>query len=194
MSTFKDAIQVGDVFAVVKGQFYNRTGRVLYKGMIAMIDWAAAQAESTDIQPGGEGASIYGNVTVPTQTEIDAGYPLVVCESDSVADNALGNFILKGNCEVAIFDDDVSTTDIDADEALCILVSDNSGVGGYAAQAWATSAGGARRLGISFEDAAASEATTARAVTGFNDGSGTVSHLRYCYWWGGEPGLGASDT
>lgn len=187
-------LQTGDFLAVVENQFWNRTGRTIYKGMIVMLDWAAAQAESTSIQPGGEGASIYGNVTIPTQTEIDAGYPLFVCKSDSIADNELGTFVLEGNCEVAIFDDDVSTTDVDADEALCILVSDNGGVGGYAAQAWATSAGGARRLGIAFEDAAASEATAARAVLGFTDGSGTVSHLRYCYWWGGNPGIGASDT
>lgn len=168
----KPITRPGDQFASEYAWCFNRTGAALVAGQVVMLDFARTQTETTNSTPGSESSSM-ANVTPCTQAGVDAGFPVYVAD-EAIADNALGRFLIKGIREVAVLDDDVSTTDIDIGDPVAILVSESA----VAVQAKA--AADHRQLGIALEDAAADSTNTDRAI----DAS---SHLRRILWTGGEP-------
>lgn len=177
---------LGDQHARVVRRYTNRTGATILKGQVAMEDWAATQAESTNTTPGSS-ASIFANLGPLTEAGLAEGFPAVVCLSDSVADNVEGDFLCYGYCEhVAFADDDVSTTDLDKGDRIQYLNSQGDpvtgsthSVGGGIVQAF-VSGSLTRTLGVALEDAAAS-------------GTGVYTNKK-AFWWGGKPGAGSSDT
>lgn len=161
----------GDIFGRVDASFINRTGATMVRGQVAMMDLLDTQAE---VEAGnfeeGNSLSVFAGLTPCTQAAVENGFPVVVA-LESVGDNQTGRFCCAGKVEVAVLDDDVSTTDIDKGDPISILVSESA----VAVQAFAN---GDRFLGIALEDAAADSANTDRLI----DAS---SHLRWCLWCGG---------
>lgn len=183
----------GDNYSPVYIMAYNRTGATVLKGQLAMADILKTQSETSGSAPHtGNPNGAFFNLGPITQACDTEGQPCYVLDDISCADNALGRWVKCGECEMAICDDDVSTTDVDTGDRVSVLVSQAASPGGGAlttgggnAQAWVT--GGARTLGLALEDAAADSTTTARTV----DAS---SHLRWVIFWGGVAGLGTTDT
>jgi len=176
MGVFKGCpTSLGDHHGLVKQKFYNRTGATLNRGEVAMEDWLDTQAEVTSTSPGNEDG-IFANLTPVTQASLEEGFPIVVCLDATVADNAVGNFLVYGYCEqTLVLKDDTSTADIDKGDRISMLVSESA----IAVQAFATgAAAGNRTLGIALEDAA----------------TGAGSSLKKTFWTGGVPVLGSSDT
>ena len=181
----------GDNFSPVYIMAYNRSGATVYKGQVCMADILNTQTETSGSPPYvGNPNGAYFNLGPITQACDTEGQPCYVLDDVSCADNALGRWVKCGECEVAICDDDVSTTDVDKGDRISVLVSQAAAggaltTGGAEIQAWVT--GGARTLGIALEDAAADSTTAARTVTAY-------SHLRWCIWIGGVPCMGTTDT
>lgn len=90
-----------------------------------MCDIARTQSETTTNLPGSS-ASCWGNLTPVTQAGYEAGFPLVVCLDDSVADNTDGNFLAYGQVTVSTLADNASTTDADRGDPVSILVSESA--------------------------------------------------------------------
>lgn len=184
---------IGPSYDAVIITAYNRTGGTVLKGQAAMADILNTQTETSGSPPySGTDVGAYNNLGPMTQACDTEGQPCFVCLDGSIADNALGRWVAFGECEVAICDDDVSTTDVDKGDRISVLVSQAASPGGGALttgganiQAWVT--GGARTLGIALEDAAADSTVTARMV----DAS---AHLRWCLFIGGVPCMGTTDT
>lgn len=165
-------IQFGYDHPPRKCRLFNRTGATLKKGQVAMLDILGTQAETTSISPSAdEGAGLSHNTT-PAATAGLQAFPLLVAAED-IADNAAGEFIIEGRCEVAIVDDDVGSADVNRGDSLTVV----NGVT-YAQ----IHANGLRCVGVALEDGAADSTVTARTV----DAS---SHLRWCYWVGGLVGI-----
>lgn len=165
---------LGDFIPTNKVQFYNRTGATLKRGQFASVDLLGTQGESTSIVPAADG-SCFGNLTAVATATLP-GIPCVIAAED-IADNAIGYCYTQGSyIEYAAVDDDVGSADIDRGDLLTITN------GATYASEWST---GLRAVGLALEDAAASSLTTARTV----DAS---SHLRYCIFWGGIPGMGCA--
>jgi hypothetical protein len=165
--------RIGDWLERIDIKAINRTGATLAKGQFAMIDILDTEAETVGTSPG-DTDGIWATLTACTQAGVDAGFPVVMA-LESVADNAKGNFLMRGYTEDAAFlDDDVSTTDIDKGDALAILVSESA----VALQASAATT--QRWLGIALEDTAAATDASATQI----DAS---SHRRKAYF-DGTPG------
>lgn len=178
------SIGLGAQYSPRKVQAYNRTGSTINRGQVAMVDILGTQAETTGTAPhSGNPAGAYANMTPVVQTAFEKGAPCYVCADETIADNALGWWYMWGEVEVAVCDDDVSTTDIDKGDAVTILVSESA----RAVQEVVTGGTGTRCVGLALEDAAADSTVTARTV----DAS---SHLRYVLWLGGTPAFGVTDT
>lgn len=181
----------GDNYSPVFITAYNRTGATVLKGQVAMADVLGTQAETSGSAPHtGNPNGAYNNLGPIVQAADTEGQPCYVCADNSIADNALGRWVKCGECEIAVCDDDISTTDVDKGDRISILVSQAAAggaltTGGGEVQAWVT--GGARTLGLALEDAAADSTTTARTVT-------ASAHLRWCIFWGGVAGMGTTDT
>lgn len=183
---------MGDWMGKHDSVFWNRTGETIKRGEVAMVDLQDTQAEVTasGFNEGDE-LSIWASTTPVTDALLESGFPAVVALED-IADNARGRFRLWGKVEVSVLDDDVSTTDIDRGERIQILTAEADSstpgaltTGGAAVQSFVT--GATRVLGIALQDAAATSADTDRLI----DAS---AHLRWCFWTGGVPILGSSDT
>lgn len=161
----------GDFLPREEGVFYNRTGATLLRGQVAMMDILATQAETTSIFPGGTGpgTSSWDNLTPCVQAVLNQGAVLVVALSD-ILDNASGRCLIQGWIEVAVCDDDISTTDTDRGDGLSILVSESA----TAVQALAN---GGRLLGLALQDGAADSTDTDRLVN-------ASSHLRWAFFNG----------
>lgn len=169
----------GDWIGFAENQLRNRTGATLSRGQVGMIDFLTTQTEVDNFTPGAENSS-YETVTPVTQAGYGLGYPIVVALED-IVDNAYGRFCFYGHVEVAVLDDDVSTTDIDVGDTVGILVSESA----VAVQAAVTTT---RAVGHAHENAAADSTNTDRTI----DAS---SHLRFVSWYGGVPMLGLNtDT
>lgn len=178
----KEIGNLGDWIANRKVTFYNRTGATLKYGHVAMCDIAGTQSETSDIKVGPTGP--FANLTPVAQTLFEDGAPIVVCADPAgVADNASGMFWICGVVEVAVLDDDVSTTDIDRGNRVSMVVSESA----VAVQEYVTGGTGTRAVGLALEDAAASSATAARTID-------ANCHLRDMIWWGGIPGMNVTDT
>lgn len=172
---------VGDWIGAEFISAYNRTGATVPRGGCAMLDILGTQAETTSIVPG-DPASVFANLTPVTQTEFENGFPILVACAD-IADNALGLWFIAGVIEVAVVDDDVSTTDADRGNRASMLVSESAvGLCEYV-----TGGTGTRNVGIFLEDGAASSATAARTYDASH-------HLRYVIYMGGIPCFGSTDT
>jgi len=178
MFSNKGLQRLGDVFQRVTVEAFNRTGQTLEKGLAAMMDFAGTQTETDSITLGDSG-NAYANLTPVTQAGIDAGYPVVICLEDSLADNQKGVFLLFGHDQVAILDDDESTTDVNQGNGLAFAVGESV----YALQAQAVTSH--RVFGIAHEAAEASGGGISTP-----DGSPVDAELKFCLWWGGVPGLG----
>jgi hypothetical protein len=180
----------GDNFSPVFIMAYNRSGATVQKGQVCMADILNTQSETSGSPPyTGNPNGAYFNLGPIVQATDTEGQPCYVA-AETIADNALGKWVKCGECEVAICDDDVSTTDVDKGDRISVLVSQAAGggaltTGGAEIQAWVT--GGARTLGIALEDAAADSTTAARTVS-------ATAHLRWCIWTGGIPLFGSTDT
>lgn len=175
MST-KPVTRVGDFVVRQQAKFFNRTGGSLKKGEYAMVDLLSTETETDSIDVGDEG-SVFANVTAVTQAGYDAGYPIVMCLEDSLADNAVmpGKFLLVGVADGSCLDDDFSgSTDTDIGDAMRILVSDS------AKSAQGLAADTQRSIGIALEDGAADSTVTDRYID-------TNSHRRRIYFFGGLP-------
>lgn len=183
---------MGDWMGRHTAVFWNRTGAAILRSEVAMVDLLDTQAEVTaGLLTEGDELSIWASTTPVTDALLESGFPAVVALED-IADNARGRFLLWGKVEVSVLDDDVSTTDIDRGERIQILTAEaDSGTpgalttGGAAVQSFVT--GATRVLGIALEDAAATSADTDRLID-------VSAHRRWCFWWGGVPGYGVSDT
>lgn len=111
---------------------WNRTGSAVTKGQLVMCDIARTQSETTSNIPGaaatdGSGAtSCWGNATPVTQAGYEAGFPILVCLDDSVADNTPGRFLAWGQVTISTLADNASTTDADRGDPVSILVSDSA--------------------------------------------------------------------
>ncbi len=171
----KPMARLGDLYENEYGEFFNRTGATLEPGQVAMLDLLGTQTETTNNIPG-DSASGFANLTPVTQAGANAGFPIVVADVQ-IADGAKGRCLVAGIREVAVLDDDVSTTNVDIGDAIGILVSESA----VAVQASATD--DLRVLGIALEDAAATSADADRLI----DAS---SHRRRCLWTGGIPCVG----
>lgn len=150
-------------------QLYNRTGATLKRGQIAMLDILGTQAETVSVSPSATEGTAAQHNTTPAATAGLQKFPLLVAMED-IADNAKGRFLIEGFGEVAIVDDDVGSADVNRGDALTVV----NGVTYAQIQA-----NGTRCVGVALEDGAADSAVVARTV----DAS---SHLRWCYWVGGQ--------
>jgi hypothetical protein len=161
---------------------FNRTNAAIKAGQVAMLDISKTQTETTTLD--GASSSIQANLGPVTQALLALGYPIWVAAED-MADNAEGQWIVYGYCDVAINDDDCGTTDIDIGEPVTCLVSE--AVTSTGSPAALTTGGGScqavaavtdRSLGIACEDAAASSSNTDRTID-------AGSHRRRVLWCGG---------
>lgn len=184
MMTKTNQVGPGDFLGRVTTTAYNRTGATLRRGQLAMIDLLDTQSEVTagDFRDGSE-TSVFANLTPVTQASAEEGFPIVACLDEQVADNAVGTFLVWGVGDIAVLDDDVSTTDVDKGDRVSILVSESA----VAAQAFVTGGTGSRVIGIALQDAAANSSDTDRLI----DAS---SHRRTVFFTGGIPVLGSTDT
>lgn len=161
-------IQFGYDHPVRKCRLFNRTGGTLKKGHIAMLDILGTQAETTSISPSAdEGTGLSHNTTTAATAGLQK-FPILVA-AEEIADNAAGEFIIEGRCEVAIVDDDVGSADVNRGDALTVANNVK-----YAQ----IQAAGTRCVGVALEDGAADSNVTARKID-------DDSHLRWCYWVGG---------
>lgn len=165
-------------------RFFNRTGATLYKGQFAMMDFLRTQTSYTTRigTSKGEGDCPFDNLTPVTQLGYNAGYGIVICEDDQIANNEAGwCVIMSPDVQAHILDSDVATTDVDIGDAVAILVSESA----TAAQGWATSTT-PRAIGIAHEDDAATSADTDRLF------DASVHRRRIMF--DGRPLIGFSDT
>lgn len=167
--------RLGDAYGTCYGEFINRTGATILKGQVVALDLALSATETTSGLPGGE-ESAFANVVTCTQAFVDDGYPILVATGD-ILDNKRGQFVIEGVCEVAVLDDDVSTTDTDPGDQITLLVFESA----VACQGAVVASH--RVLGIATEAGAASTDGTDRQV----DAS---SHRRTVLWNGGRANLG----
>ena len=175
---------VGDFLGRVTGSFINRTGASLLKGQLAAVDLLDTQTEVTAGDfVGGSETSVFANLTPITQAIFEEGTPIVACLDVSVADNSKGLFLVWGVGDIAVSDDDISTTDIDKGDRVSMIIAESA----VAAKAFVTGGTGSRVIGIALEDAAASSTNTDRTI----DAS---SHRRTVIFTGGMPVLGSTDT
>lgn len=169
---------------------FNRTNAAIKTGQVAMLDISKTQAETTTIE--GTSSSIQCNLGPVTQALLALGYPIWVAAED-IADNAEGQWIVYGYCDVAINDDDCGTTDVDIGEPITCLVSE--AVTSTGSPAALTTGGGScqsvaavtdRSLGIAVENACASSTDT--TTTGNLSADRLIdagSHRRRVLWCGG---------
>lgn len=113
-----------------------------------MCDILRTQSETTTNVPGSS-ASCWANLTPVTQAGYEAGFPIVLCLDDSVADNVDGTFLIHGQGLGATLGDASSTTDADRGDPVSILVSES-------AVALQAAAAGDRVVGLYLADTAAS--------------------------------------
>lgn len=168
----------GDCFAKQTVECFNRTGQTLVKGLVVMMDFALSATETDSTVPGDPGHPT-ANVVPVTQAGYDNGYPILVCDEATLADNKKGRFVASGLTEIAVLDDDESTTDVDAGDQISMLVSESA----YAVQAQA--AADHRVIGHAFE---AAEASGGSITTP----DGADAELKECLFHGGYPNLGYS--
>lgn len=172
--------RLGDVPARSTIEAVNRTGETLKKGMVVQLDLSQDATESTTIFVGGSADGL-ANVVACVQADIDDGGPVVVYAGDTdLVDNAKGVFVEYGIAEVAVLDDDETTTDLELARALGILVSESA----YACQGKA--AADHRGYGLSGAAAAASGSTLETPDTAAD------YSLVTCWWTGGVPLLGTT--
>lgn len=171
----KNTASLGDIYDARDYTFINRTGATLYRGELAMLDFENTSTAATALTPGE--ASVFATLTPVVQAEFDEGFPVVVA-AENIANGAKGRCYVCGVIQVAVCDDDASTTDVDVGDAISMLVTDNA----LSAVAYLTSTS-FRKIGIALETAAASGGSLA----------GGEATLKTCLFWGGIPGAGVSD-
>jgi hypothetical protein len=162
---FQASPAIGDVFGRVTGRCINRTGATLLRGQVAMLDWSAADGDTTTIPPGAS-TSRFVNTIKPTTAGIEAGVPHVICLNDSVADNVEFDALYYGFEPLLAYNDASATTDIDKGDPIG-CVNDQAFLEAGTANA--------RIFGYWYEDAHA-----------------TLNQLKLAFWWGGVPGLGTT--
>ena len=109
MSSTKNASRLGDWVPRRTIKAVNRTGATLVTGDVVCLDLAGADGDVddyttfiADTTPDPQ-ASPLANVIYPTTAKIGAGTIfLVYCGTDSLADNAIGEFGLQGKFKVRL--------------------------------------------------------------------------------------------
>ena len=155
-----------------KRYVYNRTGATLTKGMLVMADIEMSDGDCDSIVPGEDGYNMI-NVIACTDAKALKGHPIYCC-AETIENDKQGWVYVK-SCfdpiDVQATADANATTNVDAGDALGLVVANNAdGVEAYAA-AGAIASG--RILGLAFEDAHA-----------------TVDGNIKALFWGGDPSLG----
>ena len=85
---------------------YNRTGSVVVKGDVEQLDLVASIATETTTYLPGPATSVFSNMVPPSAAAAADAWPSIavygVCLDDTIADDAVGKWRLRGICQAMV--------------------------------------------------------------------------------------------